>query len=88
MNKEKIIQFRVTEKEYEKIKLDAKRQGEKISSYVRLRIQEDPAVKWIKKTAVQQRLSKIENVLDKYEDRNNRMAEGIRKEVAKLWNML
>lgn len=88
MKKSQTIVFRVTEKEYERIKKDAQKQGEQISSYARLRMQEDLTIKWVKKSEVQRGLSGIENALDKYEDRNNRVIETVRKEVEKLWNKI
>ncbi len=59
-----------------------------ISAYVRSRMKEDLTKEWIKKTIVQQALLNIAKKLDKYEEKNLRIVQIIRKEVEMLWKKI
>lgn len=86
--KDKQISFKVSEKEYASIQKAARENGETVSGYARGRMQKKLTDGWIKKTEVQESLSKISAMLDRKEEKNRRVAEPIRKEVAKLWKKL
>ncbi len=66
----------------------ARKRGGTISAYVRPRLKEDFTEDWIKKCEVQKSLSKIAFLADKYQLKNMRFAEAVRKECKKLWGRL
>lgn len=88
MKKNREIKFRVSEDDFCRIEEAAKRSGETVSAYMRSRMSEDLTEGWIKKTVVQQALSNIAKKLDKYEEKNMRIVESIRKEVKMLWEKI
>lgn len=88
MKKEHTISIKVTEKDYEEIKLNAKKAGITISDYVRSRIKINLSETWIKKTDVQKVLSRVATTLDKYEEKNKNLTSEIRKELKVLWQKL
>lgn len=88
MKKNREIKFRVSEDDFCRIEEAAKKSGETISAYVRSRMREDLTEGWIKKTVVQQALSNIAKKLDKYEEKNMRIVQSIRKEVEMLWKKI
>ncbi len=51
-------------------------------------MKEDLTKEWIKKTIVQQALLNIAKKLDKYEEKNLRIVQIIRKEVEMLWKKI
>lgn len=88
MKREKTITIKVTTKEYERISRSAADEEASLSDYIRSRIAKDISKKWIKKTIVQQILSRIANTLDKYEEKNTHLTNAIRKDLSALWEKL
>lgn len=88
MKKTKTITLKVTETDYKDIKNCADKEGLSVSDYIRSRIKKDISKDWIRKTAVQQNLSRIAITLDKYEEKNSSLTDAIRKELNVLWRKL
>lgn len=88
MEKQKEIKIRVSEQEYVRIKEAAKKSGESMSEYIRSRLDKNLTKKWIRKTEIQQFLSRIAVKLDRYEEKNAGLVQSIRKEMEGLWDML
>ena len=88
MEKQKEIKIRVSEQEYVRIKEAAKKSGESMSEYIRSRLDKNLTKKWIRKTEIQQFLSRIAGKLDRCEEKNAGLIQSIRKEMEGLWDML
>lgn len=79
MSRNKIIKIRISEQEYAKVKEADEKRVETVSEYIRSRLDKELTKKWIKKTEVQQFLSRIERILDKYEEKNAGLVQHIRE---------
>jgi hypothetical protein len=88
MSRNKIIKIRISEQEYAKVKEADEKRVETVSEYIRSRLDKELTKKWIKKTEVQQFLSRIERILDKYEEKNAGLVQHIREAMKGLWDML
>ena len=88
MSRNKMIKVRVSEKELARIEKAARKRGETMSEYVRSRLDENLTKKWIRKTEIQQFLSRIAGKLDRCEEKNAGLVQSIREEMEKLWDML
>lgn len=86
--KTKEIKIRVTEEEYHEVKRTARKKRETVSEYVRSHLDKDLTKKWVRKTEIQQFLSRIEVKLDKWEERNAGFVQSIREVVKELWEII
>lgn len=88
MSRDKMIKIRISEQEYDSVKEAAKKGGETMSEYVRSRLDKNLTKKWIRKTEIQQFLSRIAGKLDRCEEKNAGLVQSIRKDMEGLWDML
>jgi len=88
MKKDKTLSFKISVKDYDKIHHNANQKGISVSEYIRSILKEDISKDWIKKTTVQQHLSRMISTLDKYEEKNAALTAAIRRELNILWKKL
>jgi len=88
MKKDKTLSLKISTKDYDKIHKNASQKGISVSEYIRSLLKGDISKDWIKKTTVQQNLSRIASTLDKYEEKNAGLTAAIRKELDILWKKL
>ncbi len=88
MKKDKILSVKISTKDYDRIHQNANQKGISVSEYIRSILKEDISKDWIKKTTVQQHLSRMISTLDKYEEKNAALTAAIRWELNILWKKL
>lgn len=88
MKKDKTLSLKIPTKDYDRIHKDASQTGISVSEYIRSLLKGDISKNWIKKTTVQQNLSRIASTLDKYEEKNAELTAAVRKELDILWKKL
>lgn len=88
MKKDKTLSVKISVKDYDRIHHNANQKGISVSEYIRSILKEDISKDWIKKTTVQQHLSRMVSTLDKYEEKNAALTAAIRRELNILWKKL
>lgn len=88
MKKDKTLSLKISTKDYDRIHKNASQNGVSVSEYIRSLLKGDISKDWIKKTTVQQNLSRIASTLDKNEEKNTGLTAAIRKELDILWKKL
>lgn len=88
MKKDKTLSLKISMKDYDRIHKNASQNGVSVSEYIRSLLKGDISKDWIKKTTVQQNLSRIASTLDKNEEKNAGLTAAIRKELDILWKKL